>query len=418
MKKIYLLLVIVISSLAGYSQSLDDISDMMVKKDFAAAKAAIDKDLADEKNASKPEAWYYKGRVYNSYSYEKSTPESDLYNLKVAAFEAFKKNQLMDNKDVRMKIENYGSYLDLYYGFYDLGANLFNNKKYSDAFDAFKKSLEVGDYILSKKYTYPQATLYALDTALVLNTAIAATQAKKEDESITYYRKITDANVSGEGYKEVYEYLVEYYNKKGNSAELDQIMAKAKRFYPSNNYWNQVELDNIAAKGDKNVLLAKYEEMITADPENFALNYNYAVELYNKNYGGDDKQSDVASKEKLTNVLKKTIAIDKGIDATVLMANHTYNMASEAVSAASLVKGNKPEDVKKKTELKAVSNKRMDECISYSDQVVKFYEGMTDLKPKQSANYKIVLGYLTDIYNLKADAKKSAEYEKKRAALK
>ena len=62
--------------------------------------------------------------------------------------------------------------------------------------------------------------------------------------------------------------------------------------------------------------------------------------------------------------------------------------------------------------------KRMDECILYSDQVVKFYEGMTDLKPKQSANYKIVLGYLTDIYNLKADAKKSAEYEKKRAALK
>jgi len=166
------------------------------------------------------------------------------------------------------------------------------------------------------------------------------------------------------------------------------------------------------------VLLAKYEEMLAADPENFALNYNYAVELYNKNYGGDDKQSDVASKEKLTNVLKKTIAIDKGIDATVLMANHTYNMASEAVSAASLVKGNKPEDVKKKTELKAVSNKRMDECILYSDQVVKFYEGMTDLKPKQSANYKIVLGYLTDIYNLKADAKKSAEYEKKRAALK
>ena len=367
MKKIYLLLVIVVSSLAGYSQTLDDIGDMMTKKDFTAAKAAIDKYLADEKNASKPEAWYYKGRVYNSYSYEKSTPESELYNLKAAAFEAFKKNQVMDSKDVRMKIENYGSYLDLYYGFYDLGANLFNNKKYSEAFDAFKKSLEVGDYILTKKYTYPQATLYALDTALVLNTAIAATQEKKEDESIAYYRKITDANVSGEGYKEVYEYLVEYYNKKENKTELDQILAKAKKFYPTNNYWNQIELDNIAAKGDKNVLLAKYEEMLAADPENFALNYNYAVELYNKNYGGDDKQSDAASKEKLTTVLKKTISIDKGIDATVLMANHTYNMASEAVSAASLVKGNKPEDVKKKTELKAASNKRMDECILYSD---------------------------------------------------
>ncbi len=418
MKKMYFLLLLIFSSWAGFSQSLDDIADMMAKKDFAAAKAAIDKYLSDEKNAAKPEAWYYKGRVYNSYSYEKSTPESELLGLKTAAFEAFKKNQVMDSKDVRMKIENYGSYLDLYYGFYDLGATLFNGRKYDDAFGAFKKALEVGEYILGKNYTYPQATIYKLDTALVLNTAISATQAKKDDESIVYYRKLTDANVSGEGYKEVYEYLVEYYNKKGNKEELDQMLAKAKKFYPSNNYWNQVELDNIAAKGDKEVLLAKYEEMIGADPENFALNYNYAVELYNKNYGSDDKKTDEASREKLTAVLKKTIAIDKGIDATVLMANHTYNMASDAVSAASMVKGTKPEDVKKKAELKAISNRKMDDCIIYSDQVVKFYEAMPDLKAKQAANLKIVLGYLTDIYNLKGDAKKSAEYEKKRVGVK
>ncbi len=418
MKKMYFLLLLIFSSWAGFSQSLDDIADMMAKKDFAAAKAAIDKYLSDEKNAAKPEAWYYKGRVYNSYSYEKSTPESELLGLKTAAFEAFKKNQVMDSKDVRMKIENYGSYLDLYYGFYDLGATLFNGRKYDDAFGAFKKALEVGEYILGKNYTYPQATINKLDTALVLNTAISATQAKKDDESIVYYRKLTDANVSGEGYKEVYEYLVEYYNKKGNKEELDQMLAKAKKFYPTNNYWNQVELDNIAAKGDKEVLLAKYEEMIGADPENFALNYNYAVELYNKNYGSDDKKTDETSREKLTAVLKKTIAIDKGIDATVLMANHTYNMASDAVSAASMVKGTKPEDVKKKAELKAISNRKMDDCIIYSDQVVKFYEAMPDLKAKQAANLKIVLGYLTDIYNLKGDAKKSAEYEKKRVGVK
>jgi hypothetical protein len=36
----------------------------------------------------------------------------------------------------------------------------------------------------------------------------------------------------------------------------------------------------------------------------------------------------------------------------------------------------------------------------------------------QMANYKIVLGYLVDIYSLKGDKKKSDEYSKKRAALK
>jgi len=417
MKKISILLMIAFFSTTGFSQTLDDIRDMMNKKDFVGAKTAVDKYLADSKNADKAEAWYLKGRAYNAYSYEKSAPESELYNLKSGAFDAFKKTQQLDPKDVSLRLENYSSYLDLYFSLYDLGANLFNAKNYEAAYNSFKKSLEVENYILAKQYVFTQATLHPLDTALILNTAVAATQAKKIDEAVMYYRKLTDGNVAGDGYKEVYEYLVDYYNKKEDAAGLAEVLAKAKKFYPTNNYWNQVELDNISLKGDKNALFAKYEEMLAKEPNNFALAYNYAVELYNKNYGNDAK-ADNASKEKLTEVLKTAIASDQGIDATVLMANHTYNMASDAVSAANLVKGTKPEDVKKKSELKAISNKKMDDCIAYSDLVVKYYEGKTDLKPKQLANYKIVLGYLSDIYSLKGDAKKSAEYDKKRSAVK
>lgn len=413
MKKISILLLLAFFSMAGFAQSLDDIRDQLNKKDYAGAKTAIDKYLSDEKKASSPEAWYLKGRAYNSLSAEKSTPESDVYNLKSVAFDAFKKTQQLDPKDVYLKLENYGSYLDLYFNLYDLGANLFNAKNYEGAYNAFKKSLDVESYILSKQYVYTQATLHPLDTALVLNAAVAATQAKKTDEAVTYYRKLTDGNVAGDGYKEVYEFLVEYYNTKDDATALADVLAKAKKFYPTNNYWNQVELDKISQKGDKAALFAKYEEMIAKDPTNFALGYNYAVELYNKNYGADAK-GDEASKEKLTNVLKAVIPNDQGIDATVLMANHTYNMASDAVAAKNLVKG----DVKKKAELTAISNKKMDECISYSEQVVKYYEGKTDLKPKHVANYKIVLGYLSDIYNLKGDAKKSAEYDKKRSLVK
>ncbi len=415
MKKISILMLLAFFAVTGYSQTLEEVREMVGKKNYAGAKAAIDKYLADAKNTGKAEAWYLKGRVYNDYSNEKTTPQSELYNLKSTAFDAFKKSQALDDKDVFLKLEGYSSYLDIYFNLYDLGANLFNAKDYEAAYNAFKKALEVEEYTLNKKYTYTQATLNVLDTALILNTAVAATQAKKMDEAVGYYRKLTDANVGGEGYKEVYEFLVEHYNKNENAAGLAEILPKAKKLYPANNYWNQVELDNI--KGDKNALFAKYEEMIAKDPSNFALAYNYAVELYNKNYGNDSKGDD-ASKEKLTTVLKNAIANDQGIDATVLMANHTYNMASDAVTAASMVKGTKPEDVKKKADLKAVSNKKMDDCIVYSDLVAKYYDGKTDLKPKQVANYKIVLGYLSDIYNLKGDAKKSAEYDKKRTAIK
>ena len=418
MKKISILLLLLGSTIIGFSQSLDEINEMMGKKDYKNAKTGIDKYLLDTKNSAKPDGWYYKGRIYNSLSNEKTTAESEVYDLKNTAFEAFKKNQQLDPNDIRMKLENYTSYLDIYFGLYDFGANLFNAKNYPGAFDAFKKALEVEDYIKTKKYTYTQATLPAVDTSLILNTAKSALQSKNEDAAIAYYKKLTDANIAGESTLEAYESLVEYYNKKGDAAALTEALAKGKKYYPNDNYWNEIELNNISKTGGQAALFAKYDEILAADPKNFNVAYNYAVDLYKKINARDAKDIDDATKEKLTSVLKIAIASDQGIDATVLMANHTYNMASDYLSAVSLIKGTKPEDVKKKADLKVLSNKKMDECIMYSDQAVKYFEGKTDLKAVQTANYKIVLGYLSEIYNLKGDKKKADEYDKKRAAVK
>ena len=419
MKKISVLMLMVFSTTIVFSQSLDDINDMMGKKDYAAAKTAIDKYLSDAKNANKADGWYFKGRVYNSLSYEKTTPQSDLYNLKNSAYEAFKKYQQLEPGDIRMKLENYGSYLDLYFGLYDLGANLYNAKQYSPAYDAFKKAIEVEEYIQSKKYTYTQATLATLDTALILNIAVSATQAKKEDEAIPYYKRITDANIGGEGYKDVYLVLIEYYNKKGDAASANAILAKGKKNYPNDDSWIQLELDNIAKTDDQAALFAKYDEIIAQNPSNFLQAYNYSIVLYKSIYDKDGKQKDnMALKDKLTNVLKSAIAIDPAIDATNLMANHLYNMAADYESAEFAIKGTKPDDVKKKSELKALKIKKADECITYSENGVKYFESKSDLKAGQTANYKILLGYLSDMYSLKGDKKKADEYTKKQAAIK
>lgn len=417
MKKILMMLAMGFAITAGRAQSIEDIRDLLNKKDYTAAKNSIDKYLADPKNADKAEAWYLKGKAYIWYSQEKTTPEGEMFALKSTAYDAFRKYQQMDASDKFMKLEGWGSYLILYYDFYDLGANLFNAKNYPEAFNSFKKSLDVEDYILSKQYTYSQATLHSLDTSLVLNTAIAARESKNETEMVVYFRKLSDANVSGKDFNEIYEVLAEYYDKKADAVSLKEILAKGKKLYPEDGYWNELELNSIRKAGDQPALYAKYEELISKDPTNFTLGYNYAVELYNKLYSGDDKAANPVLSDKLTTVLKNVIANDKGIDGAALMANHTYNIASDAVAAVNLVKGTKPEDVKRKNELKAASNKKMDECIVYADQVAKFYEGKTDLKPKQVANYKIVLGYLSDIYSLKGDARKAAEYEKKKSSL-
>ncbi len=415
MKKICFLILLGCNGFILKAQDLDKIKDLANQSKFAEAKAGIDKYVL--KNANDPEALYYKGVIYNALSSDKTTPDAEAYNLKNESFESFKKTQALDPKDIWLTLEAFQSYLNLYAGFYDLAAKQFNAKNFEAAYQAFKKANEVKDYTLSKKYTYSQITLHPLDTVLVLNTAVAATQAKKIEEGISFYRKLTDANVSGKDYENVYEYLVDYYAKKDDKASMQALLEKAKKLYPSNSFWVSVEIKTLADKGDTLAMYAKYDELIEKDPGNFDLAYGYAVDLYNNVIKKDPKSPEtIALTEKLTAVLKKAIASDKGIDATVLMANHLFNVAADLLNAANLTKGTKPEDVKKKADLKARATTKMDETIGYAETAVKYFEAQGALKPMQRANYKIMLDHLSEMYNAKNNKAKVAEYEAKNKA--
>ncbi len=418
MTKISIVLMLCFCSLAAMAQNLDDINKLMGDKKFTEAKTAIDKHLADPKNAAKADGWYFKGRIYNSLSYEATTPAADAYNLKLAAFDAFKKYQELDKKEIRLTVEQHRSYLDLYLGLYDLGAKFYNEKDFKSAFNAFTKALEVKDFMMGKNYAFTEIKLNALDTSLVLNTAISASMDKNEEMSIKYYRMLTDANVSEKNFQEVYEFLADHYAKKQDSVNLAAILEKGKKFYPQNEFWTDLEMETVRKTGDKEALFAKYEEYIAKNPASFVLPYNYSIDLFNNLYAKDAKPANIdAAREKLTSVLKSAIANDKGIDATVLMTKHMYNLSSDLSIAANLTKGTKPEDVKKKAALLAETNKKMDEFLSYAQAVVTYFDAQPTLKPVQKATYQELLSNMSEVYNYKKDPKKAAEMDKKRSTL-
>lgn len=400
------------------SQSIEEINEMMGKLQFRQAKTAIDKYMQNPKKAEDSEGWYYKGRIYNSLSRDSSVSASEVYDLKNEAFNAFQKNQQYDKKDFYMQMEQYTSYLDLYAGFYDFGAKQFNGKNYEVALNSFKKANEVKDFILNKNYKYDQATLYPIDTSLIMNIAASALQAKKEAEAVSYYKKLTDASVSGPDYKEIYEYMVDYYVKKGDTDSYKPLLEKAKRLYPKSDMWNDIEIKAVSGGGDKKALFAKYEELISQNPSSFLLQYNYAAEMYNSLYGKDATNAgDSILSNKLTSVLKNAIAIETDdITATMLLTNHLYNYSADQLNAANMIKSTKPEDLKNKNAIKASANNSMDECISYAEKAVKYYEDISSKTPIQKANYKIVLGYLSDIYSIKKNRVKADEYDKKNHA--
>lgn len=412
MKKLFFFTFMVSGAFVSFAQSLEDIGKMMEKSQFATAKTGIEKYIADPKNATNAEAWYYKGRIYNSLSRDTSVNSADAYTYKMTAYDAFKKNQQYDKIDLRMKTEMYKSYLDLYLGFYDLGAQYFNAKNYTGAYNSFVKAQDVENFIISKNYTYEELKMNKFDTALVMNIAAAALQSGDTTNAIINYRRITDAGLAGAEYERVYEYLANYYLTKNDDANAQAILAKGKVAYPSNNYWNALEVEKLSKSGDKTALLARYDELYNKDPRNFENNYNYAVEMYNSLWANDAKNVDTMLYSKLTTVLKSTIEVDKGNDALMLLNNHLFNIGADYSTKASLVKGTKPADLKLKKDFNASALVRMDELIPYAEKALKFYADKPTLTTKQKISYQLVAGYLSDIYRLKMNPKKTAEYEK------
>ncbi len=416
MKKLFILCALFFTQLFSYAQDLEDINEMLGKMKYQEAKEAIDKYLQNPKKEKDAEAWYYKGRIYSSLSQQENMDPSLSFELKNEAFVAFKKNQSLDAKDVLLLFEGYNSYLNLYSGYYDLGSVFFGAKKYKDAINSFKKAIDVKDYILIKKYEYPGVKLYALDTSIVFNIAICALQDKNEAEAVNYFKILADANVVAEGYKDFYEFVADYYERKNEESNLISFLNKARKLYPDDEVWNDLEIKQAGKTGDEKILFTKYEEMIAKQPNSFLLTYNYSAELYNKLHGKDAAEDvDSLASNKLIEYLKIAIKNEgeKDVLATMLLTNHLYNTSAIKINLSNIIKGNKPADIKQKSLLKSQSNKLMDDCIVYAERVESFYTNLSNKTPIQKANLKKVLNYLEDIYGLKKNAAKLAEYQKK-----
>jgi len=400
----------------SFGQTLPEINEMMGKSQYKKAKEGIDKFLSDPKNATKSDGWYYKGRIYNSLSKDSTVAPADALKLKTESFEAFKKYQQMDAKEVSFILENHVSYFDLYNGYFDIGAKEYNAKNFALSYEGFKNALLVEEYVKGKGYEYNGFKFSALDTSLILNTALAANQAKDEEASITYYRKLTDANLASEQYLNIYQFLVEYYLKKNDQANLTAMLDKGRKLFPNDDYWVQVELDQVSKSGDKVTLLAKYEELMKRYPEKYTYPYNLSVEVYNQLYTGDNRPANADDlKNRLTESLKVAINLDKGVDARMLMTRHLYNAAYDYQDSSKRVKGAKPADIKLRNDLKALFLKKIDECIPYAESTIAYFTALPTLRPIQKANYKIVLDILSQFYGAKGDLKKAAEYDKKKA---
>lgn len=400
----------------AFAQDIKEVKSYALLNNLPKAKEAVDKFLEVPKNAAKSEGWYYKGFIYNGLSKDTTKPVAENAAMKATAYDALKKYREMDAKAELLAENNNSTLFDLYVGYYsDLGVRAYLAKDPSAAFDNFRKSLEIHDYIVSNNLTGANGFKFTpIDTTLTLYTAIAASEAKKKDEAASYYKKITDANIGETQYIDAYQFLADYYKTKKDKAAFLEILEKGRKLFPTNNeYWTALEIEEATEGVGKPDIFTKYDELMTKIPNNYTLPYNYGVELYRYIYSDEMKDGNTtAYKTKLAEVMKKAIALKSTSEANFLLSNFLYNNSIDLAEEARKIKGAKPDDVKKRKELQAQADAAMNESVPYAEQVVSLFASIQKPKTSEKINYKQSLVILKNVAEVKKDTAKVANYDK------
>ena len=409
MRKLVLAVLLAASFTGIYAQKLDDVKEKVDKQKWDEAKEKIDKAMADPKNQSSSDAWFYKAKIYNNLA--KIHPEDA--SLYPAAFDAMKNYLKMDEKQPENKryllstLEGNKTAFDFYSEAFKTGADAFNKKDYQKSLTNFERAIDAFD--LLKQYKFTTATF---DTTSVLYAGVSAEQLKNKDLAIKYYsllaeKKIPDTTLSG-----IYEYIVNYYTLGKDMPNARKYLTIGEEVFPKYDRWLAYELELVG--DDKAQKIAKYRELMQKYPNNSDLALDYAVLYFNYTYSNETKPADYAQRQDtLAQVLQKALSVDQTTLGNYLMSRHVNNQIADLEEQKRSIKGTTPADVARKKDIDAKLAQKNDELIVYSQKAADLYGQQSDLKGAEKIYYKEVLRDLADYYQMKKNTAKATEYQNK-----
>jgi len=423
MCKLVTTLILAIATFVAGAQTVDDALKQLGKSNDK-AKEAIDKITADPANAKNADAWYAKAQIYNALATDDKFKASipDAYDQ---AFEAFKKAYEVDPNNKRMVVEQYKTGFVAYEGVANRAAAAYQANNLAAAFEGYKKTLEDGDYLKSKDLAYGGYKVPKIDTGMLFMAGYTAMKLDKKDEAMTYFVKLADAKIGKEpDYVIPYQFLSYQYKEKKDEANFKKYSQLGREIYPKDPYFVTVNLDWARENNKYPELFAAYEQLIAQQPDSLNNNLSYASEMFDYLFikNPDSKPADYdAIAAKIEEQIKKTMSKDfDPLSSNLIIGQLYYNQGLDQVTAADKVKGTKPEDTKKKADLKAKAVVKYDQAIPYIEKVVSILEqkGMASLTGKEKHTLKNMYIMLGDVYTAKGDKVKSADYDKKYSAMK
>ncbi|HEY8387063.1 MAG TPA: hypothetical protein VIK74_00585 [Parasegetibacter sp.] len=411
MKKLILtsLLGILVFNLSA--QNLERVKDMIRNKRLDNARTEIDKIAANEKYKKNAEVWYTKAKVYAAIA-DDSTLAATVPNAREEAFNALKDYLKLDTKQaITLQLDQFQPLLAIYQGYFREGANAFNDKKFDAALEEFKRAGEVSTLMADKGWSNVK-----LDTTIILYSAVAAQNARKDDEAAKYYQILADNKVAtGEEMADCYKWLADYFYRRDKPEEAQKYLTLGKELFPNDGFWASMELDMLRDQGDKNLLFSKYEEVIRMNPGKYEYPYNYALELYDYGYKQDVAERPENSVEIIARAeenMKKALELNPASHQAMLVIGQiNYNRGVDLQNEAASIKSTAAEDTKKRAELRQNANKYYDAAIPYLEKVYTKLDPMGKLGPEDRNALKNALDILIIIYDQKNQKEKVKELE-------
>lgn len=420
MKRISLFTLILFFATAGFAQKYDEVKNMILLGQTAKAKDLFDKN-ANEKFFSKPDGYLIKAALLGSLSLDSSKAAQADQNRN-DAYEAFLKYKEMDPG---MKLVDDPAYkntpFNLYASYFNAGVQDINNKSYDNAYDKFKKTVDLSDVLIAKKIVQ-----FPVDTNALYYAGILAETTKHPEEAIKYNTRLADINITGANYESVYQSLVRYYALHNDDANFEKYKALGKKLYPNSEFFNYNKLDFIVG-GSNNFdeKIKNLQSVIDANPNDYKANMALAESIYDtldsRREGAVVPANADELETKMITTLKKASGINSNELQPILLMGDHYITKSErigddmrTIETQVSKKGAKAtaEEKQKLADAKAKYNAAYDLARENFEKAADMFSKKGTLDDVQKRQYRIIAGNLAQYYSYKREDAKGADLTK------
>jgi hypothetical protein len=436
MKKYFLLPAILLFAFFAEAQTYDAAKNLLILGQYKQAKETVDKNWANAKYTSKPEAYILKAAIYAGLAMDKTistTPEGD--QLRTEADAAFTKYREMEPDLKLLKDPSYqNAPVNLYSSFFTLGYNDYEKKNWEHGYQTLKKVMELSDLMIKEKIIN-----VPLDTNSLILAGISAENSGHPDDAAKYYSRLADHRITGPEYESIYSFLVRYYFTKKDMASFEKYKALGKELYPKSEYFTYDKIDFAAGlEDDFNKKLQALDEMVKTDPSNRKSWLLIGEIIYDTLDSRKENAVMPANADELENKMvaafNKAAELDPGSEVPYLFVGDHFIAKSLRINdertalANDIKKRTKPgtmaskEDVQKREALDEKYGNTLESARVPYEKAAEIFSKKTEaLKLQDKQQYKKAVSYLADIYNFKkvrakakpADAAKYAAEEKK-----